>query len=132
MMGENRFLLGIVRAVVCVVALAFLHHFLFLLRFPLLVELFLLVSEQGNDLAVGILEYGAAVAVVVSFVAGWVIAEAVHGNGLGNEDDLNLKHLILSEVELIFQHSQEAGCPFCGVGLEWSWLDGGVGCLGMD
>ncbi len=131
-MSENRFLLGIVRAVVCVVVLALLHHFLFLLRFPLLIELFLLVGEQGHDLAVGILQHSAAEAVVGSLVAGWVIAKAVHGDSLGNEDDLNLKHLILCEVELIFEHSQEARGPFRGVGLVCSLLESGVGRLGMD
>jgi hypothetical protein len=113
-------LLGIVGTVAGVggaVFLASLHHFLSLLSFPLLVELFLLVGEQGHDLAVGMLEYGAAGAVVCSLVDGWVIAEAVHGDGLGNKDDLDLKHLILGEVELVFKHPQQACGPFCGVGL---------------
>ena len=111
--------MGIIRAVVRVVGtvgLASLHHFLFLLSFPLLVELFLLIGEQGHDLVVGILEYGPAGAVVCSLVAGWVIAEAVHGDGLGDKDDLDLKHLILCEVELVFEHPQLAGGSFCGVG----------------
>jgi hypothetical protein len=131
MMGESKFLLGIVRAIVGVVVLPSLHHFLFLLCFPLLVELFLLVGEQWHELSVGILEYAAAGAAVGFWVTGGVVAEAVHGYRLGNENDLDLKYLILSEVELIFEHAQEPGGSFCGVGFECSLLEGGVGCLGV-
>lgn len=114
-MRESKFLLRIIGAVVGVVILASLHHFLSLLCFPLLVERFLLVGEQGCDLAVGILEYSAAGAVVGAGVAGRVIADAVQGDCLGDEDDLDLKDLILCEVKLIFEHPQLPAGSFYGV-----------------
>jgi hypothetical protein len=99
--------------------------------FPLLIALFLLIGEQGHDLAVGIPEYSAAGA-VVGAGAGLVISDAIQGDCLGDEDDLDLKHLILCEVELIFQYSQLAGCSFCGIGLFQVWPEGGVRGLGGD
>jgi hypothetical protein len=132
MMRESKFLLRIIGAVVLVAVLAFLYHFLSLLFLPLLVDRFLLVGEQGHDLAVGILLYSAAGAAVGVGVAGWVVLEAVHGDCLGDEDDLELKYLILCEVELIFEQSQLPGGPFRRVGFFKPGLEGSIRCLGVD
>jgi hypothetical protein len=132
MMRESKFLLRIIGAVVLVVVLAFLHHFLSLLFLPLLVDRFLLVGEQGHDLAVGILLYSAAGAAVGARVARWVVLEAVHGDCPGDEDDLELKYLILCEVELIFERSQLPGGSFRRVGFFKPGLDGSIRRLGVD
>jgi hypothetical protein len=132
MMRESKFLLRIIGAVVLVVVLAFLHHFLSLLFLPLLVDRFLLVGEQGHDLAVGILLHSTAGAVVGAGVAGWVVLEAVQGDCLGDEDDLDLKYLILCEVELIFEDPQLPGGPCRRVGSFKPRLGGSIRRLGVN
>ena len=91
--------------------------------FELLVEGFLVIGEEGVDLLIRVLLNGAA-----GLAVGVPTRDAVHGDVAVDENDLELKDLILIEVELFFQYFQLMGGAFGGrvfgpAGL----LDGGIG-----
>ena len=92
--------------------------------FELLVEGFLVIGEEGVDLLIRVLLNGAAGLAV----AGWVMLDAVHGDVAVDENDLELKDLILIEVELFFQYFQLVGGAFGSrVFGPAGFLGGGIG-----
>lgn len=72
----------------------------------------MVVGKDGVDLLIRVLLDGAAGTAVGTAVAGWIMREAVHGDVTVDEDDLELKDLILIEVELFFHHPELADGAF--------------------
>jgi hypothetical protein len=91
-----------------------LPGFINLLLFPLLIEGLLVVCEDGVDLLVRILLNGAAGLAIAALVAGGVVEEAIHDDIAVDEDHLELKHLILIEVQRTGQRFQLPGGSFGG------------------
>ena len=95
--------------------------------FPLCVEGFLVIGEEGVDLLIRVLLNGAA-----GLAVGVPTRDAVHGDVAVDENDLELKDLILIEVELFFQYFQLVGGAFGGrVFRPAGFLGGGIGIGGL-
>ena len=125
---KDRGLLGIV---LWGAGLFSLQGFFALFLFPLLVQGALLIGEHGVDLSVGVLLDGAAGAVIGSAVVGGIFSDAVHGDVPVDEDDLELKDLILRELEPFFHCFELTGRAF-GSRAFWTGLgQGGILGLGL-
>lgn len=101
---------------------------------PLRIDNLLIGSQQGIDLAVGVLADRTAGLVVGSFVTGGICTEAIQRDVETKEDHSKFDHLILIEIELLLQSGELTGCAlswgercFCGGGIYG--IGGGVGGL---